>query len=114
MTTQNYVQSFVPEGCKAPIPGLTALIGAGTRIGNLTLPTAMRNVMMVVGSSNTVSVGGYIANGGHGPLSAKYGLAADMVAEIELVTADGRIIKANECQNQDYFWAMRGVSLVDS
>lgn len=31
-----------------------------------------------------------------------------MVAEIELVTASGNIISANECQNQDYFWAMRG------
>jgi hypothetical protein len=31
-----------------------------------------------------------------------------MVLEIELVTAGGEIITANECQNQDYFWAMRG------
>lgn len=31
-----------------------------------------------------------------------------MVAEIELVNAAGDIITANECQNQDYFWAMRG------
>jgi hypothetical protein len=38
----------------------------------------------------------------------RYGLGADMVAEIDLVTASGSIITANECQNQDYFWAMRG------
>jgi hypothetical protein len=31
-----------------------------------------------------------------------------MVQEIELVTPMGDIITANECQNQDYFWAMRG------
>jgi hypothetical protein len=31
-----------------------------------------------------------------------------MVMEIELVTAAGDIVIANECQNQDYFWAMRG------
>jgi hypothetical protein len=31
-----------------------------------------------------------------------------MVMEIELVTAAGEVITANECQNQDYFWAMRG------
>jgi hypothetical protein len=38
----------------------------------------------------------------------KYGLGADQVLEIELVNADGEIITANECQNTDYFWAMRG------
>jgi FAD/FMN-containing dehydrogenase len=70
--------------------------------------------MVVAGASKTVSVGGFFSNGGHGALSAKYGLGADMIAEIELVTADGRLIKANECQNEDFFWAMRGVSLPPS
>ena len=31
-----------------------------------------------------------------------------MVQEIELVTPGGEVIDANECQNTDYFWAMRG------
>lgn len=67
--------------------------------------------MIVGGAATTVSVGGFFSNGGHGALSAKYGLGADMVAEIELVTAAGELIKANECQNEDYFWAMRGVRI---
>jgi FAD/FMN-containing dehydrogenase len=67
--------------------------------------------MLVAGASKTVSLGGFLSNGGHGALSAKFGLGADMVLEIEAVTADGRIVKANECQNQDLFWAMRGVSI---
>lgn len=65
---------------------------------------------MVGGNFKSVSVGGYLSNGGHGLLSAKYGLGADMVLEITLVTANGEAIVANECQNQEYFWAMRGVS----
>jgi FAD/FMN-containing dehydrogenase len=68
-----------------------------------------RGVNLVGGYTGTVSIGGYLANGGHGQLSAKYGLGADMVLEIDLVTAAGEIITANECQNQDIFWAMRGV-----
>jgi hypothetical protein len=64
--------------------------------------------MLVGGAFGTVSVGGYISNGGHGGLSAKYGLGADQVLEIDLVTPQGEIITANECQNTDYFWAMRG------
>lgn len=64
--------------------------------------------MVVSGAFPTVSLGGFLSNGGHGGLSAKYGLGADMVQEIELITPQGEIITANECQNQDYFWAMRG------
>jgi FAD/FMN-containing dehydrogenase len=64
--------------------------------------------MLVRGTFGTVSVGGYNANGGHGKLSAKYGLGADQVLEINLITPKGEIITANKCQNTDYFWAMRG------
>lgn len=28
---------------------------------------------------------------------------------MEVVTPEGEIVVANECQNQDLFWAMRGV-----
>jgi FAD/FMN-containing dehydrogenase len=70
-----------------------------------------RDLMLVAGASKTVSLGGFLSNGGHGALSAKFGLGADMVLEIEAVTADGRIVRANECQNQDLFWAMRGVRI---
>jgi hypothetical protein len=63
---------------------------------------------VVSGAFATVSLGGFISNGGHGALSAKYGLGADQVYEIDLVTPMGEIITANECQNRDYFWAMRG------
>jgi FAD/FMN-containing dehydrogenase len=64
---------------------------------------------MIIGSSSTVSVGGYVTGGGHGILSGQYGLAADAVLEMEIVTPGGQILVANECQNQDLFWANRGV-----
>lgn len=66
--------------------------------------------MIVGGSSSTVSVGGYLQFGGHSVLSAAYGMGADNVIEIEAVLANGEIVVANECQNEDLFWAMRGVS----
>ncbi|KAF5238279.1 hypothetical protein FAUST_5646 [Fusarium austroamericanum] len=52
--------------------------------------------------------GGYLAGGGHSPLSPIYGLAADQVLSIQVVTADGRFLTANEWQNADLFWALRG------
>jgi FAD/FMN-containing dehydrogenase len=65
---------------------------------------------VIAGSSNTVSVGGYISGGGHSRYSGLYGLAADAVLELEMVTPSGDVVIANECQNTDLFWAVRGVS----
>lgn len=65
---------------------------------------------VVGGGSKTVSAGGYITGGGHSILSPRYGLAADQVIEMEVVTADGKIQKVNQDQNPDLFWALRGVS----
>lgn len=102
--------SFTPAGCKFQIPGPAVTVGSGSQWGDIFASANARNVGMVGGNFKSVSVGGYLSNGGHGLLSAKYGLGADMVLEITLVTANGEAIIANECQNQDYFWAMRGVS----
>jgi FAD/FMN-containing dehydrogenase len=87
-------------------------VGAGSQWAEIYAAAKAKDqsLGLVGGAFGSVSVGGYISNGGHGGLSAKYGLGADMVLQIELVTAEGEILTANECQNQDYFWAMRGVS----
>jgi FAD/FMN-containing dehydrogenase len=49
-----------------------------------------------------------IQNGGHGFLSSHYGLASDQVYQVTLITTDGRVLVANDMQNQDLFWAVRG------
>jgi FAD/FMN-containing dehydrogenase len=66
--------------------------------------------VVVGGGAGTVGIGGYLTGGGHSILSPRYGLAADQVYEMEVVTPDGELVVANECQNEDLFWALRGVS----
>ena len=53
-------------------------------------------------------IGGYVQGGGHSPLTSIYGMAADHVLSIQLVTADGRFITADAKTNSDVFWAVRG------
>jgi len=53
-------------------------------------------------------VGGFLQGGGFGSWSKKYGIAAASLVEAEVVTADGKVLTANACQNQDLFWALRG------
>ncbi|KAH6666947.1 hypothetical protein B0J14DRAFT_603629 [Halenospora varia] len=52
--------------------------------------------------------GGYIAGGGHSPMSPIYGMAADQVLSMNLVTPDGQFVTASSTENTDLFWALRG------
>jgi hypothetical protein len=62
----------------------------------------------LLGSSPDVGVVGYTLGGGMGWLGRKYGLATDSVRFFELVTADGRLLRASETENSDLFWGLRG------
>ena len=70
---------------------------------------AQHDRIVVGGMDPNVGIGGYITGGGHSPISGHYGLAADQVLEMEMITPDGELIVANEGTNVDLFWAMRGV-----
>ncbi len=62
----------------------------------------------LAGSAPGVGVVGYTLGGGMGWLGRCYGLSANNVQAIELVTADGRLVRADACHETDLFWALRG------
>lgn len=102
--------SFKPQGC-AKCTGVPAVtVAAGEQWRNIYPVVAAAGRLVVGGGDPDVGVGGYTTGGGHSPISAKYGLAADNVLEMELVTPMGDIVTANANQHSDLFWAMRGVS----
>ena len=103
---------FSPKNCNVSIEGtgayMTALVG--TQMYEAYAETAKIGYTPIGGNGRTVAMGGYVTGGGHSILAPTYGLASDHVLEMELVTPTGEIITANECQNTDLFWALRGVS----
>lgn len=105
-----YESSFQPQGCNITINTAAVAVGAGIQFRELYNAGSSRNLMIVGGSSHTVGVGGYFTGGGHSSLSPLLGMGADQVLELEIVTADGKLLVANECTNKDLFWAVRGVS----
>lgn len=83
---------------------------AGERNINLLNFAAEHDLTIIGGADPHVGIGGVLQGGGHGPLTAKYGMIADQVVELEVVTADGKHLTINENIHSDLFWAMRGVS----
>ncbi|KAF8855701.1 FAD-binding domain-containing protein [Acephala macrosclerotiorum] len=104
----SFHDGFKPQGCGFEIEGPAITAAAGTQMLELDYEAHLRNLTIVGGGAGTVGVGGYLTGGGHGALSSTYGMGADQVLEVEMVTPGGEIVTANECQHQDLFWAVRG------
>jgi FAD/FMN-containing dehydrogenase len=69
---------------------------------------ARHGLASLAGSSPDVGVVGYTLGGGLSWLGRKHGLAANNVVAVELVTADGRLVRATRDEEPDLFWAVRG------
>jgi FAD/FMN-containing dehydrogenase len=55
-----------------------------------------------------VGIGGFLLQGGQGWNSRRYGWACENVVAIDVVTADGQLVRADEQRNSDLLWAARG------
>ncbi|KAK0621942.1 hypothetical protein B0T17DRAFT_494420 [Bombardia bombarda] len=84
-------------------------LGAGVQVFELYEAANKLGVTAVGGECDGVGVtGGFIAGGGHSPLSSILGLGADQVLSIDVVLPNGRFVTADEKTNTDLFWALRG------
>jgi FAD/FMN-containing dehydrogenase len=109
-SVKTHPDGFKPKGCRNTIPGTAVTVGVGAQMHMLFTYLNTLNQTVIGGSGKTVGLGGYITGGGHSPLSPRYGLAADNVLEMEVVTPAGEIVTVNECRYPDLFWALRGAS----
>jgi hypothetical protein len=86
----------------------TARAEAGVLWEEVSLAAAEHGLAGLAGSSPDVGVVGYTLGGGVGWLARRYGLAANSVVAVELVTADGRRVRTDPDNEPDLFWAVRG------
>jgi len=86
----------------------TARIAAGAIWADVADRATPHGLAPLSGSSRTVGVVGYHLGGGLSFVGRKHGLAANAVRAIELVTADGRLVRATADSEPDLFWALRG------
>ncbi len=60
------------------------------------------------GVVSDTGIAGLTLGGGIGWLRRKWGLSCDNLVAVEIVTADGRLIKASAKDNPDLFWGLHG------
>jgi FAD/FMN-containing dehydrogenase len=86
----------------------TVRVGAGALLGDVDHETQLFGLATPLGVVSETGVAGLTLNGGYGHLSREYGLAADNLREVDIVTADGEVRTASEDQHPDLFWAVSG------
>ncbi|SFS67084.1 FAD-binding oxidoreductase [Marininema halotolerans] len=85
----------------------TATIGTGNRVGRIAHTLARQGFIMPFGDSPSVGLG-ILPGGGIGPYQRTTGLISDNLLELEMVDANGKVIRANKSRNADLFWATQG------
>src|SRR5215217_2187394 len=83
-------------------------VGAGVKWDRVAPRLSAHGLAGLHGSSPDVGIAGYSLGGGMGWLARKHGLQTNAVTAIELVTADGELIRVDADHEPDLFWALRG------
>jgi len=102
--------SFFPAGAPADFQGIPAL---STSAGNRWLEaykeaTNAGQYVQGGGCTSVGACGGFALGGGFGSFSKRFGSGAAGIVEVEVVTANGDVLVANEFQHEDLFWALKG------
>ena len=86
----------------------TAWAEAGLTAGEYTSAAGAYGLATGFGDTGSVGIGGLTLGGGVGYLVRKHGLTIDALLAADIVTADGRLLRADAETHPDLFWAIRG------
>ena len=85
-----------------------AYVEPGATLADLDEATQAHGLAMPVGINSTTGIAGLTLGGGFGWLTRKYGMTIDNLVSVDVVTAEGKKIRASANENGDLFWAVRG------
>jgi FAD/FMN-containing dehydrogenase len=86
----------------------TATIGAGVQLIDVYAGLAQHGATLPAGSCPSVGVAGVTLGGGFGLAGRHFGLTADNLVGVKIVTADGRLRTVDKHTDPDLLWALRG------
>jgi len=83
-------------------------VGGGATWGDLDGASWPYALATTGGRVSSTGVAGLTLGGGSGWLERKFGLACDSLVSVELITADGELVIADDTKNRELFWALHG------
>jgi len=86
----------------------TAAVQPGVKGTDLNRALRAHDLFFPTGHCMTVGLGGFLLQGGFGWNSRLWGPACASIRAMDIVTADGELVHADERQNSELFWAARG------
>ena len=86
----------------------TATAQGGATTGDVVAPAGSLGLAPVTGTVKAVGMAGLTLGGGYGPLCGKHGPGVDNLLDARVVLADGRLVTADQENDPDLFWALRG------
>ena len=86
----------------------TAYVAGGSLLAALDHEAMAHGLVAPAGTVSHTGVGGLSTAGGFGRVSRRFGLTLDNIKAVDIVTADGRLLRASAQDNPDLFWAVRG------
>jgi FAD/FMN-containing dehydrogenase len=85
-----------------------ARVAGGTLLGQVDHETLAHGLATTMGTVSHTGAGGLITGGGFGRLGRRFGLSIDNLTAVQVVTANGRLVRASADENEDLFWGVRG------
>jgi FAD/FMN-containing dehydrogenase len=85
-----------------------AYVDAGATLSDLESATQRHGLATPVGINSTNGIAGLTLGGDFGWLTRKHGMTIDNLVSTDVITADGKKLRASEQDNPELFWALRG------
>jgi FAD/FMN-containing dehydrogenase len=96
------------KGIQIDTANRTATADPGLTLGDYDKATNAQQLVGPMGIVSKTGIAGLTLGGGMGWLIGKYGLACDNLIGAEVVTAEGKTVRASEEENPDLLWGLRG------
>ncbi len=96
------------RGVSVDVKARTARAQGGCLLADVDRETQVHGLAAVLGFVSATGVGGLTVGGGFGYLTRRFGYTCDNLVAMEVVTAEGTVLRAAADENADLFWALRG------